>query len=139
MKHAIALFGTASTGKSTVLRLVAERLANLAGATVHDWADIGRDVLAVLIVRGKRVGIASRGDTGAIVARDLAFLLERKCTIIVCATRTYGATQAEVERLKPKFTVEWIRQTPKGPNAWASANSAMAKRIIGKVAEAVDA
>ena len=70
-------------------RLAEERRARLAGEEYET-----QDVLAVLDVRGVRIGIASDGSTPEVTGEALELFRENACDVCFFAVRSKGAVQA---------------------------------------------
>ena len=88
----IALQGRGESGKTTSIGLMYEQLVDHSGFTViqsnFQSAGANKEFRAVLKVDGVLVGVTSKGDTYDYVKIDLEFLIEKGCTVIICACRT---------------------------------------------------
>ena len=87
----IANFGEGDTGKTKSILLVYDKLCKLAeGNPVDREPDKKnkKDVCAWLTINGIKVGIASDGDSQAIVRDNLNFLTKAGCRIILTACRS---------------------------------------------------
>ena len=99
MEKCVVIYGKASVGKTETLKnLIA--LIKRNGYKIHKEEDRGDDRVIVAEVRGKKVGITSRGDSMDILADDFEWMGE--CDLYVCASRTKGQT---VEFLKKNFSI----------------------------------
>lgn len=90
-KTIIANFGEGDTGKTGSILLVYDKLRMVAeGNPVYREPDKknSKDVCAWLTINRVRVGIASDGDTQAIVRDNLNFLTKAGCQIILTACRS---------------------------------------------------
>ena len=86
----IANFGEGNAGKTESILLVYDKLCKVAeGNPVDREPDKKnkKDVCAWLMINNEKVGIASDGDTQAIVRDNLNFLTAAKCSIILTASR----------------------------------------------------
>ena len=81
-------------------RLAEERRARLAGEEYET-----QDVLAVLDVRGVRIGIASDGSTPEVTGEALEFFRENACDVYFFAVRSKGAVQAMLNECARRNTV----------------------------------
>ena len=80
----IANFGEGDTGKSDSIKRVYEKLCQMAGI---DPVALDKDICEVVTMNGVKIGIASDGDTQAIVRDNLDFLTNANCRIILTACR----------------------------------------------------
>ena len=76
----IANFGEGETGKSDSIKRVYEKLMNV--------KEDRKDICEVVTINGVKIGIASDGDTQAIVRDNLNFLTDADCQIILTACRS---------------------------------------------------
>ena len=86
----IANMGDGELGKSESIRMVYDKLCQVAeGKPEHKDPnrENQKDVCAWLMINKVKVGIASDGDTQAIVRDNLDFLTDAKCQIILTASR----------------------------------------------------
>jgi hypothetical protein len=115
MKKILALYGTANIGKTETIKLVFEKLKNeYKDFEYHsDFEPImleKRDICVIIIIKGKIIGIESQGDPNSRIFESLPLFKRMNCDIIVCATRTKGATVGEVEKLQDIYQIEWINK-----------------------------
>lgn len=86
----IANMGEGDTGKTESILLVYDKLCKVAESTPADREPDkknSKDVCAWLTINGVKVGIASDGDSQAIVRDNLDFLTKADCQIILIACR----------------------------------------------------
>ena len=76
----IANYGDGDTGKSASIKRVYEKLMNV--------KEDRKDICEVVTINGVKIGIASDGDTQAIVRDNLNFLTDADCQIILTACRS---------------------------------------------------
>lgn len=128
--------GPGNIGKSTSIKTAFGRLLkwNLkeAPTKVTYLYLTGKEVAAVVCIGSVFVGMATRGDSRKEVQRALEFFGEEKCKVIVCATRSQGASLAAAKEFSDErgyFKKE--KQKPSEPNVrrHAQANLASAKEI----------
>lgn len=87
----IANCGEGNTGKTSSILLVYDKLCQVAEGNPVDrepHKKNKKDVCAWLTINKVRVGIASDGDTQAIVRDNLEFLKDSGCQIILTASRS---------------------------------------------------
>lgn len=102
----IANFGEGDTGKSDSILLVYDKLCKLTeGNPVDREPDKKnkKDVCAWLTINKVRVGIASDGDTQAIVRDNLDFLTDAGCRIILTACRSNHDSVVLLNEYKNKY------------------------------------
>ena len=131
MKHVFALRGKSKTGKSQTIRTVVEMLTEKhPDATVEHNHTTKVDVRVVLTINGLKVGIESQGK---LVEESLDLFVKIGCDVIVCATRTSGATVNAVNALHG-FNVRWLEQQPKSqPHEQVLRSLIMAREISANV------
>ena len=86
----IANMGEGELGKTESIKMVYEKLRQVAdGEPVHKNPnqENQKDICAWLMINKEKVGIASDGDTQAIVRDNLNFLTNAECSIILTASR----------------------------------------------------
>jgi hypothetical protein len=122
-------------GKSQTLSTVVEMLT-----TKHPEAKIEHDhttkvdVRVVLTISGLKIGIESQGDpNGRLIKQSLHLFVKVGCDVIICSTRSRGATVNAVNAL-PGFDVHWLEQREKSqPYEQVLRSLAMARNIVEKV------
>lgn len=136
MKQLIALYGTSNVGKTQTIRFVFEKLTREFSECIFhkDFDQIIRehgDICIVVIINGKIIGIESQGDPNSRIFISLPIFVNLKCDIILCATRTRGATVAEVEKLNKEYEIKWVRKNEE-PNVSKqhSVNDKIANEIV---------
>ncbi|MBL4871144.1 MAG: hypothetical protein JKX72_09340 [Robiginitomaculum sp.] len=94
-KIAVALKGRSNSGKTETLLIFIRKLEDFGGISIGSGNSepIGGGDVGVIIKLGKmRIGIETQGDPGTQLKERLEYMVEQKCHIIVCATRTFGQT-----------------------------------------------
>ena len=99
-KIVIALRGRGNLGKSSSIKEAYNLLKQgfLINSITHEI--LGADIRAVLTIGNIKIGIESQGDPSSRLPASLKLFRELGCKIIICATRTKGATVDAVEALK---------------------------------------
>ena len=118
-------------GKSQTIRTVVEMLIEKHhDATVEHNHTTRVDVRLVLTINGLRIGIESQGK---LVRESLDLFVKIGCDVIVCATRTSGATVNAVNALRG-FNVHWLEQPAKSqPHEQVLRSLIMARKIVERV------
>lgn len=136
MNTIIALKGRRKIGKSQTIRTVDELLrANYPSATVEHEHRTKVDLRVVLTVEGVKIGIESQSDPhrGRLINGSLDLFVNVGCDVIVCATRTSGATVNAVKALQG-FDIHWFEQPEKSqPYEQILRSLTMARQIVEKV------
>jgi len=107
-KTILCLFGPANTGKTSSIRRVDEILQSYGAKLVKvlfDENDFGKEYL----FRAHKVGILSLGDPGSAQSEHLNQLAADECDVIICASRSKGATCDEVSKIaSSNYERYWI-------------------------------
>jgi len=136
LKNVFALRGTSKMGKSQTIRTVVEMLtANHPDATIEHNYTTKVDTRVVLTINGWKIGIESQGDPhrGRLINGSLDLFVNLGCDVIVCATRTYGATVNAVNALQG-FDIHWFEQQERSqPYEQILRSLTMARQIVENV------
>ncbi|MCC6691329.1 MAG: hypothetical protein IT235_07330 [Bacteroidia bacterium] len=136
-KTVFAIWGHAQQGKSdTVKRIVQEitaayPTATTTPSTINYSADI-----QVIIATGKiTIGIESQGDPNSRLFTSLTQFSSANCDIIICSTRTSGATVDAVSALHAShgYDIVWTTNHRSNEKNQAILNDISAKHIFGLV------
>lgn len=108
-KTILCLFGPANTGKTSSIRRVDEILQSYGAKLVKvlfDENDFGKEYL----FRDHKVGILSLGDPGSAQSEYLNQLAADECDVIICASRSKGATCVAVSQVvsQNNYELYWI-------------------------------
>ena len=93
------------------------------------------EVRIVLTINGLKIGIESQGDpSGRLIRESLDLFVKTGCDLIICATRTSGATKNRVDALQSQgFDVHWLEQRPRSePYEQVLRSLANAREIVEK-------
>ena len=133
MKNVFALRGTAKKGKSLTIRTAVELLTeNHPEVTVEHSHTTKVDSRVVLTINGLKIGIESQSDR-RLVNGSLDLFVNVGCDVIVCATRTSGATVNAVNALQG-FDIQWIEQPEKShPYEQILRSLTTARQIVAEV------
>jgi hypothetical protein len=139
-KTIIAGRGVANTGKSATIKIVYSLLKELYPTAIIEELHMGVDLTVVMTIDDLKVGMESQGDPNSRLFNSLDHFVKIGCKVIVCATRSRGATVEAVNSLAGDFLVEWF---PKVSISSASnheaANRSDAQQIVAAVRAAIDA
>lgn len=104
-KTIICLYATANCGKTKTIRSL---FAKLGGDKI--LLDKSRDIVGVVNFGNKEIGFASEGDPDSPQWENIEPLAQKKCDIIVTASRTKGDTVNNIFDIANKYgyTVVWI-------------------------------
>lgn len=114
-KQLIALFGVGDAGKTTTIRKVRDLLLakyiDAKEETLNGRLRV--EIFSIITIKGKRIGITSRGDRDIHVKFALEKFAQEKCQIILCATRTKGSgswNAMEKFAAKHQYTIREIQK-----------------------------
>lgn len=139
-KQIIALRGKSNVGKSTALHLLYKCILSNPCVKPLYFETIGRklDFLAILSVEGFIIGIFNRGDVAVIVQEFLDRLIDKKCQVIVCATRTKGDIDGVLASYEKKYKVTAIPKLTQAGGSESISNLATAHGLASMVYAAID-
>lgn len=110
----LLIYGEKDAGKTTACHLLLNNLkADSATCGLCDGIDgrpyaHGDDFKAVLVYRGKTIGIFSAGDGKAYVAAAIDFGLQNACDYLIATVRKGIHYNASLNRRAPGDTCEWF-------------------------------
>jgi hypothetical protein len=132
-KIVMAITGISNVGKSTTIMNIYGQLTALPSFKIIELREPrGREApCEVIVVNGVKIGIESMGDEGLILESSLTKFVQHKCHVILCATRTRGATYEAVESLTSKgYQVIRFRRVPEPQAKQQKSIRSMANEII---------
>lgn len=133
-KTTLAVWGVANIGKSQTIKSVYDLLLSKYPKAKQEHVIDGKDVRAVVTINGKKIGIESQGDPNSRLFESLELFVKVKCQVIVCATRTRGATVTAVESLETNYDVIWYeKESVNGSSAQTKINLTMAKKLVNEI------
>jgi hypothetical protein len=106
-KTIFALYGSGNVGKSKTIKIVYDLLKQAYPTAPVLEINTGSDIMIVITINGKAIGIESQGDPNTRLPQSLKDFKKAACVIIVCATRNWGGTVDAVKRLEPEYTIVW--------------------------------
>ncbi|WP_375320649.1 hypothetical protein [Aliivibrio logei] len=102
-----ALYGAGNTGKTTTLRLLAQKLDTVA-ITRDEIPDSG-DFTAIYEMKGVKIAIITAGDNEHEIKKGLEALGKRsQYDILVCAARTRGQTTKYLTNIFQEQELRWV-------------------------------
>jgi hypothetical protein len=135
VKRVFALSGKANLGKSQTIRTIVELLTNNHPDATSDHKHKTKvDVRVVLTINGWKVGIESQGHpSGRLITESLDLFVRVGCDVILCATRTRGATVDAVNSLDG-CEVQWIEQRELSkPHEQVLRDLSVARQIVEQI------
>ena len=142
MKTILTLRGAGNRGKSTTLGMLIELIKTAyPSATFEEKAKFKIDITIVITINGKKVGIETQGDPNSRLGASLKHFIKIGCTMIICASRSYGSTVDLVNAAAASgYRVKWFEKT-KSANArdQLAANREAAKEVFNAFRAAIDA
>jgi hypothetical protein len=134
----IALRGVANQGKSSSIKQAFDLLKQKLSIDSISHEITGADIRAVLTIGNVKIGIESQGDPGSRLIESLKLFTSLGCQIIICATRTRGATVKAVQDLNPNYTITFINKIGENDvSKQSAANLATANQIVALVQNAL--
>jgi hypothetical protein len=134
----IALRGVANQGKSSSIKQAFDLLKQKLSIDSISHEITGADIRAVLTIGNVKIGIESQGDPGSRLIESLKLFTNLGCQIIICATRTRGATVKAVQDLNPNYTINFIKKIGENDvSKQSDANLATANQIVALVQNAL--
>jgi hypothetical protein len=131
MSHFVALKGKGSSGKTETIKLVFQLLQNkYPNAMVNLLTPNTIDVKAIMVINGHKVGIESQGDPNSHLQQSLSDFVNANCSIIICATRTYGMTVDWVNNYSGGNQIDFIQQNYAVVDSHSMVNNQTALQII---------
>jgi len=134
-----ALKGVSNTGKTQTINFVRRFIEECYKdcKTAHDPLRRGsKEITLILQVGNTKIGIESQGDPNSRLFNSIPYFVNQGCDIIVCATRTRGAT-VELVKSYEKYEIKWY-----SPNAVSSgaveANTQKAQEIFTDINKLID-
>lgn len=108
-KTILCLYGPERIGKTSSIRRVDEILQSYGAKLVKILLD-ENDICMEYMFRTHKVGILSLGDPGSEQSNYLNQLANDECEVILCASRSKGATCDAVSQVASKYNYElyWI-------------------------------
>ena len=139
-KTIIAVRGVANKGKSRTIKIVYLLLKELYPTANIEELHIGVDITVVMTIEEVKVGIESQSDPDSRLFKNLKNFVKIGCKVIVCATRSRGATVEAVNSLAGDFRVEWFSKVSiSSASEHEAANRSDAQQIVAAVQAAIDA
>lgn len=101
-KTVFAIWGHEKQGKSSTVREIAQLILKhyptaLTNPIVPDFSIT--DVKLIIHIGNVKIGVEGQGDPGSRIFQSLKEFVGENCDIIICSTRTSGATVAAVNDL----------------------------------------
>ncbi|MDR2518830.1 MAG: hypothetical protein LBD13_05385 [Spirochaetaceae bacterium] len=124
-KTIICICGPAHKGKTKTICELARLLVAIPGSSATQGAHLlnspnsisinsneDLDEPVIVTINGKTCGIISMGDVGTDVDGGLQELVKLPCDVIICASRTKGATVWAVHSIAERYSYELIWTSP---------------------------
>jgi hypothetical protein len=139
-KTIIAVCGVANKGKSRTIKIVYSLLKKVYPTAIVEEHHIGVDITVVMTIDDVKVGIESQGDPNSRLFKNLDRFVKIGCKVIICATRSRGATVEAVNSLAGEFRIEWFPKVSiSSASEHEAANRSDAQQIVAAVQAAIDA
>lgn len=136
-KTVFAIWGHAQQGKSeTVKRIAQEITAAYPTATTDPVTiDYSADIQVIITIGKITIGIESQGEPNSRLFASLTKFSSVNCDIIVCSTRTSGATVNAVSELHYShgYDIVWTTNHRSNEKNQTTLNDISAKHIFGLI------
>jgi predicted alpha/beta-hydrolase family hydrolase len=140
-KTVFANWGSSNQGKSdTVKKIAQEILLHWPNAVANIPLNLNAADIKLVITIGKIViGIESQGDPNSRLFKSIAEFAAMGCHIIICATRTSGATVDAVSALDAShgYEIIWFTNYRSDKKSRDLINSKSAKHIVDLLADVI--
>ncbi len=131
-KAIIALRGKTNVGKTETIKMVHDLILSKYPNALKKVKWLRTDITVFITINGVKIGIESQGDPGSRLFKSIDLFVKEQCDVIICATRTRGATVIAIESRSQTYNVVWYEKTgidgTKGQQT--SANLEMAESIF---------
>lgn len=106
-KFIIGFFGASNNGKTSSLKALISLFDKECEITDYP-SNSSKDKVVTFNYNGIKIGIATGGDVGKIVSRNLKLLTKENCDIIVTACRTQGKTNDVINEYQKTHCIRYI-------------------------------
>ncbi len=109
-KFIFVIWGNSNSGKSETIKKIFEVFSqNISKKNISCEKPNRKDITATIIIHGIKVGIEGQGDPNSRLEDSLISFVKKKCSIIICASRSRGKTVDVIEKIAEKnsFKIIW--------------------------------
>ena len=139
MPQIISLEGDLRSGKSTTLDLLYDLMKAKGYTAVLDRRKSqSRDLTVILQKEGINIGLSSYGNNAALIGRHVDSFIEKGCSIIICACRTYGLTKNILENYSDCTKTFIAKTTATFKSNRQKVNLLDAKKILKEIEEKLE-
>jgi hypothetical protein len=133
--------GVSNVGKTDTIKLTCDLLVSTYPDATKSHHKRGKERHEIITINKIKIGIESMGDPGSRLPKSLIFFKDNNCQIIICATRTRGATVDAVSNLGSDYPAKWYRHLPVegGAKEQQRRNEGTAKKIAEDVIKLIEA
>jgi len=125
--------GVANTGKTKTIKKVYELLFKKYPNAKKEEEITGGDIRVILTINGVKIGIESQGDPNSRLFKSIELFIKMKCEIIVCATRTRGATCKIVSKQENNYSISWKNKNKSEKGKEDKENLELAELIVEEI------
>jgi hypothetical protein len=133
-KTVFANWGHAQEGKSETVKKIAQEITSAfpTATTNPVTIDYSGDIQVIITIGNIKIGIESQGDPNSRIFASLTKFSTANCDIIVCSTRTSGATVHAVKNLHAShgYDIVWVTNHRSREKPQATLNALSAKHIF---------
>lgn len=136
-KTIFAIWGHAQQGKSDTVKRIAQEITTAYPIAITSPAPINYsgDIQVIITIGKITIGIESQGDPNSRLFASLKQFSSANCDIIICSTRTSGATVNAVSALKSThgYDIVWATNHRSNEKNRTTLNDISAKHLFGLV------
>lgn len=136
----IALRCSKDTGKTNTIKLFSQLLQEKHPNTIllDYYPETPHDIKFIFEIGKFKVGIESQGDPNSRLCKSLEEFVQKKCDIIVCATRTRGQTVKFVESYSHSYNIKFIDKHKEfDKNKQDESNHEYARKLLEYVSDII--
>lgn len=139
-KNIIALRCSKDAGKTKTIKLLSKLLQEKYSDNIllDYYPNTPYDIKLIIEIGKIKVGIESQGDPNSRLCKSLEEFVQKKCDIIVCATRTRGQTVECVESYSHSYNIKFVDKHKEfDKNKQDESNSEYAKKLLGYISDII--
>lgn len=140
-KTVFAIWGHAQQGKSSTVKRLAQEITSAYPSAITSPAKINysSDIQVIITIGKIKIGLESQGDPNSRLFESLVQFSSIHCDIIICTTRTSGATVNAVNALQAShdYDIVWTTNYRSNAKNQTTLNDISAKQIFGLIQQVI--
>lgn len=141
-KSVFAIWGHEKQGKSETVKKIAKEIIKTfpMSTTFPAKINFSSDIKIIIAIEKLKIGIESQGDPNSRLFSSLESFASENCDIIVCSTRTSGATVDAVIELGSAHSYEivWTTNYRSNEKNQSTLNDISAKQIFSLILKVME-